>query len=367
MLFFYIEIIAIVLLCAILPISIFVYKYRKALPHDKITHFIWLLIVFTFELILFGAFTRLTDSGLGCPDWPGCFSHSNPFSADYAIKHAEALNPLGPVTTFKACIEMLHRYIAATLGVLIIVLNAMIFLYRKHTHIKLRHTLPILALIILQGVFGALTVTLKLQPIIVSTHLLLALIFICTLVAIYAYARQYKLAKINKKNTVWLYTSIGLIFLQIMLGAWVSSNYAMLGCTEFPACQKGVFFPKLSIQTWQEAFYLWRDLGRTKTNDVLNLQVLQAIHLAHRYMAIIVFIVCMFTFINLMKKITPHNSLHLRKILYYSIFTLCLQVLTGIASIVFSIPILTVLMHTGCATLLLSMLVYIASIQSIAK
>jgi heme a synthase len=381
---FYLELVGIILLCSVVPIGIFIYKYTRVKSNNnvvdninyKIKHFIWLLIILTFELILFGAFTRLSDSGLGCPDWPGCFAQSNPFSAHHAIQHAELLNPLGAVTKLKAWIEMVHRYIAGTLGFLVIVLNIIVCLNRKHTRIRLRYTLFILFLIILQGTFGAWTVTLKLQPIIVSTHLLLALIFICSLVALYAHCTkhaqpaQYTQTQHIKINTKYIWLTILLIFIQIALGAWVSSNYAMLGCTEFPSCSKSMFLPNLPLQIWQEAFYLWRDLGLTKQGNVLSLDVLTAIHLTHRYMAIFVFIICMFMFRYLLKKLNivrnENNKIkdimlkHHRKIVYYAISILILQILTGISTVIFSLPMLTVLIHTGGATLLISMLVYFA-------
>src|SRR5476651_1531234 len=144
-------------------------KYRKLA---------WTCVFLIFDLIVFGGYTRLTDSGLGCPDWPGCYGTANPFLAHDAIQHAQALMPSGPVTLSKAWIEMIHRYLAMAIGVLIIALVAQSWrLWRKERRADYAPLLPtaLLGFYCLQGVFGALTVTQKLQPIIVTGHLLLAM------------------------------------------------------------------------------------------------------------------------------------------------------------------------------------------------
>ena len=136
----------------------------------------WVLVFMTFDLIVFGAFTRLTDSGLGCPDWPGCYGNSNPLHALGDIKQAEHLLPDGPVTVMKAWIEMIHRYLAMTVGALILVQVGVAFSKLKSLGKgPLLGSLGLLLLVCIQGAFGAWTVTLKLQPIIVSFHLILAL------------------------------------------------------------------------------------------------------------------------------------------------------------------------------------------------
>ena len=139
---------------------------------------VWVIVFFTFDLILFGAFTRLTDSGLGCPDWPGCYGTSNPLAAHAAIKAAETAMPTGPVTMTKAWIEMIHRYLAMGVGVLLIALVAVSWRnwldQRKDPAHAPWPALALLALVCVQGAFGAWTVTLKLMPLIVTIHLLLA-------------------------------------------------------------------------------------------------------------------------------------------------------------------------------------------------
>ncbi|MBC7857571.1 MAG: COX15/CtaA family protein, partial [Burkholderiaceae bacterium] len=162
------------LLVAALPLTL-VWLARDA---DKFRKLAWFAVFLTFDLILFGAFTRLSDSGLGCPDWPGCYGLANPFQAREAIRAAEALAPHGPVTPLKAWIEMTHRYLAMAVGVLIVALALHSWRrWRRDRSTPCSPRLPgaLLLFVCLQGAFGAWTVTLKLQPVIVTIHLLLGM------------------------------------------------------------------------------------------------------------------------------------------------------------------------------------------------
>ncbi len=370
----YLKLVLIIITCALLPLYVFIQKSKNTSPKHKIMYFTGLIAFITFDLIVFGAFTRLTDSGLGCPDWPGCFAKSNPFSADHHIELAQVLSPHGAVTSLKAWIEMIHRYIAATVGFLIIVLNVITFKYRKQIKIKPYQTFLLLVLIILQGAFGAWTVTLKLQPAIVSVHLLLAVLLILSIISLYciqknAYEPEYfksvqSLQVTPNENISYKYKKlmglvgigIVLVIIQICLGAWVSSNYAMLGCTEFPACIKGQIIPQISSIYWEQAFHIWRELGRTYHGDVLTLDSLTAIHFVHRCMAFVVFVylTCMYLYIH------KNNSLSfLNKWVKISFSILLLQIVTGISTAIFTIPLAAALIHSAGATLLIGSLVYI--------
>ncbi|HJW56424.1 MAG TPA: COX15/CtaA family protein, partial [Burkholderiaceae bacterium] len=164
------------LLVALLPLTV-VWGSRDSNKYRKL---VWVTLFLTFDLIMFGAFTRLTDSGLGCPDWPGCYGQANPFQSHAAIRAAEAIMPTGPVTIMKAWIEMLHRYLAMSIGVLIIsmmVIAWLKWLRSARTNATFAPWYPTLlfGFVCLQGAFGAWTVTMKLQPIIVTTHLLLGI------------------------------------------------------------------------------------------------------------------------------------------------------------------------------------------------
>ena len=164
------------LIVAMLPLSV---VWVSDDP-DKYRKLVWVTLFLTFDLIMFGAFTRLTDSGLGCPDWPGCYGQADPVRAHADISAAEAAMPTGPVTVTKAWIEMIHRYLAMAIGVLIIALLVSAWRKwwksgRRETRFSPGFVTMLLAFVCLQGAFGAWTVTMKLQPIIVTTHLLLGM------------------------------------------------------------------------------------------------------------------------------------------------------------------------------------------------
>ncbi|HEX7932318.1 MAG TPA: COX15/CtaA family protein, partial [Paraburkholderia sp.] len=165
---------------ALLPLS---YVWVKA-DDNKFRKLVWLTTFLTLDLVMFGGFTRLTDSGLGCPDWPGCYGTSSPFIAHAAITAAHQLMPTGPVSMTKAWIEMIHRYFAMAIGVLIIAQTVIAWtarIKRRPLHVSPWWPTSLLMLILVQGAFGAWTVTLKLQPVIVTTHLLLGLALLGTL------------------------------------------------------------------------------------------------------------------------------------------------------------------------------------------
>src|SRR4051794_36671625 len=149
-------------------------RNKQAAPAQRLAALTVLTLFLTFDLVLFGAFTRLTDSGLGCPDWPGCYASATPAGAQAEISAAQATLPSGPVTHTKAWIEMVHRYLATGVGVLILTLAASTWLLRRRERLPVSAWWPTatLAWVCLQGAFGAFTVTMKLQPVIVTLHLL---------------------------------------------------------------------------------------------------------------------------------------------------------------------------------------------------
>ncbi|MFA7400854.1 MAG: COX15/CtaA family protein, partial [Sideroxydans sp.] len=170
------------LIVALLPLSM-VWVSNDS---DKYRKLIWITLFLTFDLIMFGAFTRLTDSGLGCPDWPGCYGHADPIKAHADISAAEIAMPTGPVTVVKAWIEMIHRYFAMGIGVLIVAMMLISWrrwLQSKRTESNFSPTFPtfLFLFVCLQGAFGAWTVTMKLQPIIVTIHLLLGMALLALL------------------------------------------------------------------------------------------------------------------------------------------------------------------------------------------
>ena len=317
----------------------------------------WVLVFMTFDLIVFGAFTRLTDSGLGCPDWPGCYGASNPFHALGEIAQAEAAMPSGPVTVIKAWIEMIHRYLAMTVGALILVQVGVAFSKLKALgKSPLFCSLGLLLLVCIQGAFGAWTVTLKLQPIIVTIHLMLALFLLACLTV---YAQQpweqnasVRTLRIRPLPGQLLLISFIVLSIQIFLGAWVSTNYAVLACPDFPTCL-GSMWPETN---WEEGFTLWRQLGLNAQGEFISPTALQTIHWAHRLFALAVLIVLGALSLKALQLATPVLS-SLGRYAKLLLAILLLQVITGISNVVFQWPLLAALLHTAGSAALVFCLV----------
>jgi heme a synthase len=245
-----------------------------------------LTLFLTFDLVLFGAFTRLSDSGLGCPDWPGCYGTVSPLGAQAHIARAQAEMPTGPVTHGKAWIEMIHRYLAMMVGALIAAMTAAAWLQRKRgLLVSPWWPTATLVWVCLQGAFGALTVTMKLFPAIVTLHLLGGLVLLALLCrqavesdrALHG-ARALLIAP-GLRSLLLLASAA--VWLQVALGGWVSTNYAVLACTDFPKCQ-GAWWPAMDFH---QGFQLWRELGMTPAGDPIGFAALTAIHFVHRLMA----------------------------------------------------------------------------------
>ena len=321
----------------------------------------WVLVFMTFDLIIFGAFTRLTDSGLGCPDWPGCYGTSNPIHALGDIQLAQNAMPTGPVTVMKAWIEMIHRYLAMTVGALILVQVSLAFSKVKSLgKAPFIASLGLLFLVCLQGAFGAWTVTLKLQPIIVSLHLILALILLACLTA---YAQQtwevsssvVRTLRVQPVPAALVAIALAVLFMQVFLGAWVSTNYAVLACPDFPTCQ-GSAWPETN---WAEGFTLWRQLGLNAQGEFISPVALQTIHWAHRVFAILVLLCLGFLGLTAYRLATPATPT-LKRFARLLFTLLLLQVIAGISNVVFQWPLIAALMHTAGSAALVFCLVRMA-------
>lgn len=317
------------------------HKYRKLA---------WVTAFLTFDLVLFGAFTRLTDSGLGCPDWPGCYGHSNPLSAGERIRAAETALPSGPVTMTKAWIEMLHRYFAMAVGLLIIVLA--IAAWRRHGEPGGRSpwlaTLA-LAAVCVQGAFGALTVTMKLQPAIVTTHLLggVGLLALLVWLALREGPRPVVDARARAYRPLAAFATL-LLLVQIALGGWVSTNYAVLACPDFPLCHGRLAPPGMDFAA---GFSVWRELGLTADGAPIPFQALVAIHWVHRSFAYVVL-----AFVGLLAwRLWSIGGVALPARLLAAL--LVLQFMTGMSNVVLNWPLLLAVMHNGGAAALFALLV----------
>ena len=323
-----------------------------------------LTLFLTFDLTLFGAFTRLTDSGLGCPDWPGCYGNASPAGARHEIAMAQAAQPTGPVTHGKAWVEMVHRYLATGVGVLILALAGATWIVRRrqrrapppssskegdhHHHATLSAWWPAFTLVwvCLQGAFGALTVTWKLFPAIVTLHLLGAVVLLALLCI---QAVHYRQAAAQRLPTLvspalrnGLVVTTLLLVLQIALGGWVSTNYAVLACTQFPTCQDS-WWPAMNFA---QGFEIWRHLGVTGEGQPLDFSALTAIHYVHRLMAYAVFVALGVLAWRLRRIDTLRPQAH------WLAGLALLQLATGLGNVLLGWPLAAAVLHTGGAAAL---------------
>jgi cytochrome c oxidase assembly protein subunit 15 len=313
-----------------------------------------LTLVLTFDLVVFGAFTRLTDSGLGCPDWPGCYGHASPVGAVLHISAAQEAMPTGPVTHGKAWIEMLHRYLATGVGALILVLAAASWRQRvasaqaRPAWVRWWPTLT-LVWVCLQGAFGAWTVTMKLRPAIVTLHLLGGMALLAMLCVQAAHqARQQPgwtpPVALDGLTARMLRTTGVLLAVQLALGGWVSTNYAVLACTDFPLCQSS-WWPEMRFD---QGFQIWRDLGMTRDGEPIAFAALTAIHMAHRWMAYAVLLALSGLVLRL--RALGHLQAQARWLTALAL----LQLGSGLANVILGWPLLAALLHTaGAAGLVL--------------
>lgn len=320
----------------------------------------------TFDLVLFGAFTRLTDSGLGCPDWPGCYGHASPVGAKSAIALAQSVNPEGPVTHGKAWIEMLHRYLASGVGMLIVLMALSAWTYqRKARALQQRAAIhpawatATLVWVCVQGAFGALTVTMKLFPAIVSLHLLggYVLLALLTLQAAQQWllqgARSVQTVAPRMRGLLWL--ALTALLLQAALGAWVSTNYAVLACMEFPTCQ-GSHWPAMDFV---RGFTLWRPLGLQPDGQPISFAALTAIHMVHRWMAGVLVLVIALVLWQLRAYPALRRPMQLLGML------LALQIATGLSNVVLGWPLLAAVLHTGGAGAMLACIVWLLTVSRV--
>jgi len=322
-------------------------RSRASTPAGRLRALTLLTLFLTFDLIVFGAFTRLTDSGLGCPDWPGCYSAASPVGAHEHIEAAQMAMPAGPVTHGKAWIEMVHRYLASGVGLLILVMTVLSWRLRRHDgEAAPSPWLPTLTLVwvCVQGAFGALTVTMKLFPAIVTLHLLFGL----GLLMLLAWQREaYEPRPISAPGALCAAVIVVLLLAlaQVALGGWVSTNYAVLACDEFPSCHGGQWWPQLDFA---QGFQLWRELGQRAGGGYLSFEALAAIHMAHRMGAGIVF-----TGILALAWALRHPAPAWSRGLLAAAGW---QLGTGLSNVVLDWPIVAALGHTAGAALLLALL-----------
>lgn len=311
---------------------------------------ILLALVLTFGVVSLGAYVRLSDAGLGCPDWPGCYGHVSPHHAADAINTELAARPDGPVSHAKAWKEMIHRYFAGTLGILVLLIA--VLSWRRRGEAAAGPALPtlLLGLIVFQALLGMWTVTLLLKPLVVTAHLLGGMATLALLLWLWLRERAQSsaayFARVDHLRAAALLALV-LVFFQIALGGWVSTNYAALACTDFPLCQGSLMPPT----DFEHAFTLHRELGQTADGDLLPLAALTAIHWTHRLMALIVTIYLAWLAWRLFR--TPGYA----GMGVLICVLLALQLALGIGNVLLSLPLGLAVAHNAGAALLLSSLV----------
>ncbi len=351
-------------LIALLPASVVAWRARRQGLHGWPAWqrvFTVLTLFLTIDLVVFGAFTRLTDSGLGCPDWPGCYGETSPFAAHEQISSAHAALPTGPVSHGKAWIEMVHRYLATAVGALITALMALAWWMRARPGaLSPWWATATFVWVCAQGAFGALTVTLKLQPIIVTGHLIGAMLGVGLLTAqvrvldaqgMSASLRQ-RWSSAGLRRAGW--GLLGLLSVQIALGAWVSTNYAVLACMELPLCQ-GQWWPEMDFAT---GFHLLRPLGGDGRGAFITLAALTAIHMAHRLMAVLVLLALLLYAWHL-RRWAHEQGTPWRREGHILLLLAAWQLLSGLSNVVLGWPLLAALAHTLGAALLVWRLVHV--------
>jgi cytochrome c oxidase assembly protein subunit 15 len=360
------------LVLAAAPLAWVWLRHRDGDPVRRLRALTLVTLFLTFDLVLFGAFTRLTDSGLGCPDWPGCYGSVSPVGASVHIDAAEQAMPDGPVTTEKAWIEMIHRYLATAVGVLITVMTVTAWALHRRlgSGALLSPWWPTATLVwvCLQGLFGALTVTMKLYPAIVTTHLLggLGLLVLLAMQA-EGYRQRQGQSRVGffddtARPAAWRAAVMLLAVLsglQIALGGWVSTNYAVLACTDFPTCH-GLWWPTMDFA---EGFALRRHLGLNAQGSTLEMDALTAIHYTHRLMAYVVLAALLAMAWALWREgksgagqgaSTPEGqfALSARRWALFMVGVALWQAATGVSNVVMGWPLLAAVSHTGGAAVL---------------
>ncbi|MDH5409094.1 MAG: COX15/CtaA family protein [Gammaproteobacteria bacterium] len=309
-------------------------------------------------VVLLGAYTRLADAGLGCPDWPGCYGHVG------VPKHAEDVSaanqafPERPVEAAKAWKEMIHRYFAGTLGLLVFAL--VIIALRNRSVPGQQVGVPVFLgfLIIFQALLGMWTVTIKLNPTIVMGHLMGGLATLSLLVWLslrhskLLSERRGEMVALNKLHMPALIVLI-VVIMQIMLGGWTSANYAALACSDdFPTCL-GQWWPATDFK---EGFVLWRGTEMNFEFGVLNNDARAAIHLTHRIGAVITTLLVIWLALKLL---AFEQAQVVNKLAILLMLVLLCQIGLGIANVVLSLPIGIAVAHNGVGAMLLLTLVMI--------
>lgn len=306
-------------------------------------------------VVVLGSFTRLVDAGLGCPDWPTCYGHLWVPNEAHEIAAANENFAETPVETHKTWPEQIHRIFAGTLGLLIAALAISAVYHRERRSYPFRLPLFLLVLVIWQAIFGMWTVTLKLWPQVVTLHLMggvstLTLLWLLTLrLSNTDWTVPATVAEKFAAARPWLVVALVLVFLQVMLGGWLSSNYAAVACgVEFPTCM-GSWWPEMDIP---HGMNIVQDIGPNYLGGQLDHGGRVAIHMFHRVGAVLV----AFYLIALSLRLWRTGSAQLKPYVIALLAVLCGQVALGISNVIFAVPLAVAVAHNFGGALLLIVL-----------
>lgn len=301
-----------------------------------------LAALLAFCVVVLGAYVRLSDAGLGCPDWPGCYGALTVPQSEAAITSAQQAYPDKPLQHAKAWKEMAHRYLAGTLGMFILLLGMLAFRNRHQLQTPWQLSVGLIGLIVLQALLGMWTVTLLLKPVIVTLHLLGGMTALAILSWIAFRHVTSQRAVLKPWQLRWVQLALIVWILQVLLGGWTSSNYAALACTDFPTCH-GAWWPEMDIG---EAFHLTRALGESRDGGQLHLDALTAIQWVHRLGALVVFIWLLISVRLLWQSSLP------RWLTGGVLIIMLSQIMLGIANLIMQLPLALAVMHNAGAALL---------------
>jgi cytochrome c oxidase assembly protein subunit 15 len=315
-------------------------------------------------VVVLGAWVRLTDAGLGCPDWPGCYGRLLVPDATHQREAAQAVFPDRPLDTGKAWHEMIHRYAATTLGLIIVLIAGLAIANRRAPRQPVGLPILLLATVVFQGLLGMWTVTLLVKPLIVMGHLLgglstLGLAFWLIL----ENRRQPALSAPRPLRHAAPAALLALVVLvcQIALGGWTSSNYAALACPDLPTCT-GQWWPEQA--DFGEGFVLWRGLGINYEGGVLDASARVAIHFVHRLGACIAFLVLLWVGVRFLRNGLDRFT---RRAGGLALAALALQITLGISVVWFGLPLWIATAHNGGAALLLLAVINLNNAASYAR
>jgi heme a synthase len=320
-------------------------------------------VVLTLTVIILGAYVRLSDAGLGCPDWPGCYGRLLAPTQPAAVEQAAVAFPERPVEVHKAWKEMVHRYAAGLLGLVVLALAALAWRRRGEPGQPLAVPMALLALIVFQSLLGMWTVTLQLKPVVVMAHLLGGFVTLLLLWHLVLTTRRDAGGRgtdrppasaaggsaprniASRRLLPWAGLAALVLVTQIALGGWTSANYAALACPDLPQCH-GQWWPEMDFR---EGFVLWRGTGTDFEFGVLEMPARTAIHVTHRIGAITTLLVLG----GLALFILWRGARHLRRVAGVTLALLLLQAGLGVSNVLLQLPLPIAVAHNAVAALLL--------------